>query len=158
VSIWPKADTVLYLADASAIKVSPVVCTPSIPHLRCTLAIQKVSLSRSRFPKPVQYYSFLTFFGRNILASEGDEWKKYRKIVAPAFSDVSITCYALFQHPRLMMFATFKRNNRLVWEESIKIVQDMFETVWENKKEIIVDDCADITLPVTITHFSCFRC
>jgi len=57
-----------------------------------------------------------------------------------------------------MMFATFKRNNGLVWEESIMIVQDMFETIWENKEEIIVDDCLDITLPVTITHFSCFKC
>jgi cytochrome P450 len=27
-------------------------------------------------------------FGANIVASEGEEWKKYRKIVAPAFSEV----------------------------------------------------------------------
>jgi hypothetical protein len=31
----------------------------------------------------------LSFFGQNILISEGEEWKKYRKISAPAFSDVS---------------------------------------------------------------------
>jgi cytochrome P450 len=30
----------------------------------------------------------LAFFGHNIVVSEGDEWKKYRKIAAPAFSDV----------------------------------------------------------------------
>ena len=46
-----------------------------------------MTFSRSRFPKPVEQYKVLTFFGRNIVASEGDEWKKYRKIAAPAFSD-----------------------------------------------------------------------
>jgi len=54
--------------------------------------------SRSRFPKPVQHYTVLSFFGRNIVASEWDEWKKYRKITAPAFSDVS---YCYFPDPML---------------------------------------------------------
>lgn len=40
------------------------------------------------WPKPIHQYKVLTFFGRNIVASEGDEWKRYRKISAPAFSDV----------------------------------------------------------------------
>jgi hypothetical protein len=30
----------------------------------------------------------LTVFGPNIVASVGEEWKKYRKITAPAFSEV----------------------------------------------------------------------
>jgi hypothetical protein len=30
----------------------------------------------------------VAIFGANIVASEGEEWKKYRKIVAPAFSEV----------------------------------------------------------------------
>ena len=50
---------------------------------------QEVITYRSRFPKPVWRYKVLAFFGRNIVASEGEEWKKYRKISAPAFSDVS---------------------------------------------------------------------
>ncbi len=33
-------------------------------------------------------YKVLTAFGPNIVASEGEEWKKYRKIAAPAFSEV----------------------------------------------------------------------
>jgi hypothetical protein len=54
-----------------------------------------------------------------------------------------------FQRP-WTIFNPFKHNNRLVWDESIKIVQDMFETVWGNKEEVVVDDCLDVTLPVTI--------
>jgi len=33
-------------------------------------------------------YEIVAVFGRNIVASEGAEWKKYRKITAPAFSEV----------------------------------------------------------------------
>ena len=33
-------------------------------------------------------YKVVTVFGPNIVASEGEQWKKYRKIAAPAFSEV----------------------------------------------------------------------
>ncbi|KAL0057321.1 hypothetical protein AAF712_016042, partial [Marasmius tenuissimus] len=51
------------------------------------------------------------FEGNNV-ASEGDLWKKYRKIAAPAFID---------------------RNNRLVQDETVRIVLDLFDNVWMNK-------------------------
>ena len=44
--------------------------------------------SRPRFPKPVQSYTILNFFGNNIVTTEFEEWKRYRKISAPAFSEV----------------------------------------------------------------------
>ena len=49
---------------------------------------QEVTAYRARFPKPVHQYKGASIFGANIVASEGEEWKKYRKIVAPAFSEV----------------------------------------------------------------------
>jgi cytochrome P450 len=44
--------------------------------------------SRAKFPKDVNHYAVLAVFGPNVVVSEGEEWKKYRKIVAPAFSEV----------------------------------------------------------------------
>ena len=44
--------------------------------------------SRPRFPKPVEDYKILQFFGSNIVTTEFEEWKRYRKIAAPAFSEV----------------------------------------------------------------------
>lgn len=32
----------------------------------------------------------LKFFGPHIVAAEGDEWKRFRKLVGPAFSEVSL--------------------------------------------------------------------
>ncbi|KAF8967870.1 cytochrome P450 [Flammula alnicola] len=109
ISVVPDIRTIIVLSDAAAIK--------------------EVTSSRARFPKPVHHYKSLTFFGRNIVASEGEEWKKYRKIAAPAFSD---------------------RNNTLVWNESIKTVKGMFEDVWAGRDVISVDHCVDITLPIAL--------
>ncbi|PPQ93732.1 hypothetical protein CVT25_013072 [Psilocybe cyanescens] len=107
VSIFPDPLITLTVADADAIK--------------------EITSSRARFPKPVFQYEILSFFGRNIVASEGEEWKKYRKISAPAFSD---------------------RNNKLVWDETVQIMNGLFNEVWKDKDVISLDHCVEITLPV----------
>lgn len=109
VSFWPRPNTSIVLGDAAAIK--------------------EVGSSRARFPKPVQQYASLALYGPNIVASEGEQWKKYRKIAAPAFSD---------------------RNNKLVWNETSRIVNGLFETVWDGRDVVTVDHCLDITLPIAL--------
>ncbi|KDQ58619.1 hypothetical protein JAAARDRAFT_176655 [Jaapia argillacea MUCL 33604] len=109
VAAWPTLRFGYYLADPAVIK--------------------EVTGSRARFPKPVKQYKVLSFFGGNIVASEGEEWKKYRKVAAPSFSE---------------------RNNRLVWDETVRIMVDMFDNVWHNEKEVVVNHCLDITLPIAL--------
>ncbi|KAH7923074.1 cytochrome P450 [Leucogyrophana mollusca] len=109
VSLWPKARARLLIADAQAIK--------------------EIVWARGRFPKPLHQYIILTFFGENIVVSEGEEWKRYRKIVAPAFSD---------------------RNNRLVWEETTRIMLDLFDSAWEGQDSITYDHGVDLTLPIAL--------
>ena len=79
------------------------------------------------------------------MASEGEQWKKYRKIAAPAFSEVCPEWRSL-TNPEYH----WQRNNRLVWDETILIMMDMFDNVWGDKSEIAVEHCVDITLPVRI--------
>ena len=50
--------------------------------------MQDVIGARARFPKPMGPYKILLTFGPNLVASEGDEWRRQRKLVAPAFSEV----------------------------------------------------------------------
>ncbi|KDR75779.1 hypothetical protein GALMADRAFT_248468 [Galerina marginata CBS 339.88] len=109
VSMIPSPITTVTIADADTIK--------------------EITSSRARFPKPVFQYEILTFFGRNIVASEGEEWKKYRKISAPAFSD---------------------RNNKLVWDETVQIMVGLFDEVWRDKDEISVHHCVEVTLPIAL--------
>ncbi|KZV73228.1 614 534 cytochrome P450 [Peniophora sp. CONT] len=108
-SIWPEPCATLFVADPSAIK--------------------EITTHRARFPKPVEIYSVLTFFGNNIIASKGEEWKRYRKVCAPAFSE---------------------RNNKLVWDESIRIVNDMIGNVWKHADIMSFDHVVDMTLPLAL--------
>ncbi|KAI0000150.1 cytochrome P450 [Russula compacta] len=107
----------------------------AFPRPRCTLlladaaAIKEVTTSRARFPKPADRYLALSVFGRNILASEGEDWKRYRKISAPAFSE---------------------RNNELVWDETTRIMMDLFDNVWKDMPEIVVDNFLDVTQPIAL--------
>ncbi|KAJ3072968.1 hypothetical protein HDU98_002555 [Podochytrium sp. JEL0797] len=61
------------------------------------------------FVKPVEHYGVLDVYGKNIVTTEGAEWRKHRKIAAPTFSE---------------------SNNALVHEASVKIAQEMFHS-WE---------------------------
>ncbi|KAI0279041.1 cytochrome P450 [Russula aff. rugulosa BPL654] len=109
ISAFPVPKSMIYIADAAAVK--------------------EITTYRYRFPKPLYRYQVLTVFGPNIVASVGEEWKKYRKITAPAFSE---------------------RNNKLVWDETIGIMNDLFDNVWGDSSEIVVDHCVDITLPIAL--------
>ena len=42
----------------------------------------------------------------------------------------------------------YQRNNKLVWDETIRIMMDLFDNVWGDRPQVVVDDCVDITLPV----------
>ncbi|KAF8587183.1 cytochrome P450 [Ramaria rubella] len=93
------------------------------------LAIKEVTVHRARFPKPVEDYKVLSFFGQNIVITEHDEWKKHRKICAPPFSE---------------------RNNKLVWDETIRIVLDMFDNWGVDNSEVVIDHIIDVTLPLAL--------
>ncbi|OAX33187.1 cytochrome P450 [Rhizopogon vinicolor AM-OR11-026] len=61
---------------------------------------------------------FLSSFRKNIVVSEGDEWKHYREIVAP-----------------IMMFSD--RNDRLIWDATTQVMLELLDTVWEGKDEVL---------------------
>ncbi|KAI0326146.1 cytochrome P450 [Cubamyces sp. BRFM 1775] len=108
ISAFPRAKITYYIADAAI--------------------IQEILGARARFPKPTEAYQLLAAFGSNILVTEGDVWKRQRKIAAPAFSE---------------------RNNRLVWDETINIVEDMFQNVWGDKDVVEVGHILDMTVGIT---------
>lgn len=88
VSMFPsKADVVV--ADASVVKVHTLfVVAHMTGETHCFPRFKEITTSRSRFPKAVALYGAFSFFGSNILVSEGEVWKRYRKISAPSFSEV----------------------------------------------------------------------
>ncbi|KAL0566453.1 hypothetical protein V5O48_015555, partial [Marasmius crinis-equi] len=85
----------------------------------------EIGAQRNKFPKPLHQYKSLDIYGRNIVTTEGEDWKKNRKIAAPAFSE---------------------RNNRLVWNESVLMLTEFFDEVWGDKEVIAVDNFLGIAL------------
>ena len=59
------------------------------------LLVQEITSNRYQWKKPIDNfeYSRVASFGRNIIVSDGDEWKHHRKIVNPAFSEVSLSVF-----------------------------------------------------------------
>jgi len=105
---------------------------------------QEVTLSRARFPKPAHNYKSISLYGSNIVASEGEEWKKYRKISAPAFSDVRVPDHLFTKS----LLTPLQRNNKLVWDETVKIMNGLFSDFWMDRDVINIDHAVDLTLPV----------
>ncbi|KAF8503883.1 cytochrome P450 [Hysterangium stoloniferum] len=111
--IFPKIDIAYFVADP--------------------LTVKEITSNRARFPKDVKDYTVLAFFGSNILVTEGEVWKKQRKLAAPTFSE---------------------RNNGLVWSETVRIIQEMFASWGPDNSDVVVDHCLDITLPITLLTIS----
>ncbi len=92
--------------------------------------LQQITAHRAKFPKPVEEYTALSFFGRNIVASEGEEWKRYRKVTAPAFSEVRTSHINSRSHSSPK---DLQPNNKLVWDETVRIMNGLFDDVWAGK-------------------------
>ncbi|ELU42400.1 cytochrome P450 [Rhizoctonia solani AG-1 IA] len=85
------------------------------------------SYPRNNFGKKMEYYAMLKGFGNNILIVEGEEWKRQRRIVSPAFSD---------------------KNNHLVWEAAQGFVEQMMDSWGSRQSTILHDVSEDLSLPV----------
>jgi cytochrome P450 len=47
----------------------------------------QIATRRTDFEKPVETYEILRIFGESVITTEGAEWRRHRKVVAPSFSE-----------------------------------------------------------------------
>lgn len=71
-------------------------------------AISQITTRRNDFPKPIEIYGSVDLFGKNVVTTEGQNWRHHRRITSPPFTE---------------------RNNVLVWQESLHQAQSMM-TGW----------------------------
>ncbi|KAK6517718.1 hypothetical protein TWF506_004900 [Arthrobotrys conoides] len=76
--------------------VSPVNCHIYIADRE---VITQITARRDDFPKPAWMYRTVNMFGRNVVTTEGSEWKFHRKVTSPSFGE---------------------KNNALVFRETIR--------------------------------------
>lgn len=49
--------------------------------------IKEITDKPKSFPKPIHQYALINIFGENIVGTEGNEWKRHRKVASPQFSE-----------------------------------------------------------------------
>jgi cytochrome P450 len=95
--------------------------------------ISQITTRRNDFPKPIQIYTSIDIYGKNVLTVEGAEWRRHRKLVSPPFTE---------------------KNNQLVWTETLEQTQAMLKG-WVGKDgkgdqtvERVMDDTMRLSLHV----------
>jgi cytochrome P450 len=116
-----------------------LIVSPGQIYMSCSNAEANIQLTtrRNDFVKPVELYAIVDIFGPSILTTEGEEWKRHRKIVAPAFSE---------------------KSNSLVWKESLQQASRMVN-VWSKLEgnttgNMKVNDTAPYTATMAL-HVIC---
>ncbi|KAG8779245.1 hypothetical protein FRC15_010281 [Serendipita sp. 397] len=95
-------------------------------HVADAGVAREITSNRIAFPKPIHVYKPINIYGTNVVTSENEEWKLHRRITAPSFSE---------------------RNNRLVCEEGVRIVSELFE-LWAkqgNESRVEIEDAVETT-------------
>ena len=94
--------------------------SPTSMHLTSVNAgvNSQIMARRFDFQKPVEDYDIVNQFGRSVLSSEGADWRRQRRIIAPAFSE---------------------KSNAYVWEQSLEQAQSLL-SFWAQKPGNTVQD------------------
>ncbi|KAK4498145.1 hypothetical protein PRZ48_010801 [Zasmidium cellare] len=72
----------------------------------------QITARRNDFPKPVWMYKGVDVYGKNVVSTEGANWRHHRKITSPPFTE---------------------KNNVLVWQESLRQAESMMAG-WTTKE------------------------
>ena len=97
-----------YFQDETATQLAPVflVVSPYGMYISSRSAEfnSAITARKSDFLKPIHLYHVVEVYGKNMLSSEGEEWKRHRRIVGPSFNE---------------------KSNALVFEESVRQAQGL---------------------------------
>ncbi|KAF2028748.1 cytochrome P450 monooxygenase-like protein [Setomelanomma holmii] len=69
-------------------------------------AMTQITTRRTDFPKPLEMYRALDIYGKNLVSTEGADWRMHRKLVAPSFGE---------------------KNNELVFTESLHHAKSLID-------------------------------
>jgi cytochrome P450 len=83
-----------------------LLVSPTLIH--CFVAdaevVTQITSRRNDFPKPLEMYRALDIYGKNLVSTEGTDWRMHRKLAAPSFGE---------------------KNNQLVFDETLHHAQSL---------------------------------
>ena len=97
--------------------------------------IHQITQRRNDFPKPIETYKLVDIYGKNVVTTEGHDWRRHRKITAPPFTE---------------------KNNHLVFDETIHQTRGMMDIITKNgsKTSATVPDFGDYTTHLALAVIS----
>lgn len=93
--------------------------------------ITQITTRRNDFPKPTHLYTSLDIYGKNVVSTEGAQWRHHRKSTSPPFTE---------------------KNNHVVWAETLDLTQAMVAS-WvgkDGKGKGTVDRIMDDTMRLSL--------
>ncbi|KAI8803916.1 cytochrome P450 [Cladochytrium replicatum] len=85
---WEVLTKYEYFADTEDDIFAVVTPTSTVIMIANADVIREMAYSRpGEFPKPVELYGTLRIYGENILTTEGDEWKRHRRVTGHHFNE-----------------------------------------------------------------------
>ena len=93
--------------------------------------ISQITTRRNDFPKPIKIYGSLEIYGKNVVTTEGQDWRHHRKITSPPFAE---------------------KNNHMVWAESLHQAQAMLKD-WlgeSSGRSRVVKNVAEDTMKLSL--------
>lgn len=116
-----------------------------IAYWICFRKLRHLTLHSRRLSIATKYSNFLAPTLLHLKARNGKDTKEYR-------TQLFLRCVQL-PTPWGFNDTVMQGNNRLVWDESVKIMEDLFTTTWESRDINLVNHCDDLTLPVWLLTF-----
>jgi cytochrome P450 len=87
--------------------------------------IHEIIERKTDFGKPIHQYQILDVFGRNVVTTEGQEWKKHRKITAPQFSEKNnALVFDVTKKSIVELMGIWKENG---FDKKVDVLHDMFQ-------------------------------
>ncbi|KAF8605417.1 cytochrome P450 [Ceratobasidium sp. AG-I] len=115
---WDMRDSLFQKLGSDVYTLVGILNGASGYHVSDPNTIKQIVAPRSVFTKNPEDYAPLREFGDNLVTAEGEEWKRQRRICAPAFSD---------------------RNNRLAWKTATEFTNEIISS-WSDNKPTRVSD------------------
>ncbi|KAJ7918480.1 cytochrome P450 [Mycena leptocephala] len=123
-------DAIQVYAQHGSTCISSVTLSGSIPTLWLADAqtIKTIVFEPANFPKDIVAYETLDIYGKNMVSTEGADWKRHRKVANPAFNEAS---------------------NAFVWMETVRVVNEWFADM-DTKTKTDSSITIDVHLPISI--------
>lgn len=111
-----------------------MIVSPWSLYLNCNRPEQITQLvtRRQGFLKPLELYGIVDIFGSSILSTEGETWKRHRKVVGPAFAE---------------------KSNILVWQDSLRQASGMLN-LWSKVEGNTKDSMRIENVGIDIAHLA----